>query len=66
MDYSSQVFEVVLKTRPSIQFSQDWSSEHDRQSLIQGIQLEPDLNEPGTHLKQIPPSNRMLEPSHTH
>ena len=63
---SSQAFDTELKTKPSRHSEQDLSSEHDRQFLIQGIQLEPDLNDPGTHLKHTPPSSNMLESSQTH
>lgn len=66
VDPSSQAFKAVLNTKPSRQFSHDWSSEHETQFLIQGRQFDPDLNEPGTHLKQIPPSNKILKSSQTH
>ena len=62
---SRQAFAFSSNVNPSIHYSQDSASLQFRQFRIQGTQVSPDLNEPGTHLKQIPPSKAILESSQT-
>ena len=55
-----------LYTKPSIHCVQDLSLKQSIQFLTQGIQTYCYLNDPGTHLKQIPPSRRILSELQTH